>query len=149
MVQHHVIYSPERKKQWSQSEHLQHKYKNIKRGCSLCSQPILLITSEWVLLLLLSPCCPCLHWASTGYLFPFQAGQAWPHPLPLNRSHFPLDPGNGPFPCRAQFPFLLYFSGFFPRSDILTWNRDLNNKSKDDFKTKIINATMFKSTLLA
>ncbi len=39
MVQHYVIYSPERKKQWSQSKHLQsHSYKIQAQSsnCSLC-----------------------------------------------------------------------------------------------------------------
>jgi hypothetical protein len=99
MVQHHVIYSPEKNNSHNQDTcnhtHIKHKYNqasshSVRSGSSF-------ITSEWALLLLLfSSCCPCLCSASTAHLSPSQAGQA--QPFPLSSKPVPFSPGSRQLP---------------------------------------------------
>ncbi len=87
MVQHHVIYSPEKKLNSGHNQntcnHTHIKYiQTQSSGCSLCSRRSSSIMSEWAVLLHLSRSCPCLSWASTAYLPPSQASWARLHPFP-------------------------------------------------------------------
>ncbi len=101
MVQHHMIYSPERKKTIRTSAiALFKKLHNQIAAPSLPADPPPSRPNGLFFLILFHVVCLCL--ISIAYLSPSRAGRVQLHPLPPDWPHFSLGPGNSQFPCQAH-----------------------------------------------
>jgi hypothetical protein len=110
MVQRHMIYSHKRKKTVVTIRTLAITLLEYKTGTIkwlLTQIALILLHHIWVAVLPHpSPCCPCLRWASTAYLYPSQAGWAQLLAPPPRPTPFPSGSWQQPVSMSGTLPNL-------------------------------------------